>query len=78
MRTTLNLDDDVLAAAQEIARRERKTAGQVISELVRGALTGSPPSEAVTEPVLGFRPFPSRGVIVTNDVVDRLREEGEY
>ena len=31
MRTTLDLDDDVLASAKEIARRENKTAGQVLS-----------------------------------------------
>ena len=33
MRTTLNIDDDVLLAARAIARRDKKTAGQVISEL---------------------------------------------
>ena len=35
MRTTLNIDVDVLAAAKEIAQRERKTAGQSVSELIR-------------------------------------------
>ena len=38
MRTTLDLDDDVLQAAKEIGAMRRKTAGQVISELVRKAL----------------------------------------
>lgn len=32
MRTTLNIDDDVLLAAKAIARRDKKTVGQVISE----------------------------------------------
>jgi hypothetical protein len=32
MRTTLDIADDVLQAAKERARRENKTAGQVISE----------------------------------------------
>jgi len=31
MRTTLDIDDDVLQAAKELARRERKTAGAMIS-----------------------------------------------
>jgi len=31
MRTTLDLDDDVLFAAKEIARREKKTIGKVAS-----------------------------------------------
>lgn len=38
MRTTLDLDDDVLQAAKEIAARRGKTAGQVLSELARKAL----------------------------------------
>ncbi len=38
MRTTLDLDDDVLQAAREIAAMRGKTAGQVLSELARKAL----------------------------------------
>ena len=37
MRTTLDIADDVLFAAQEIAQREKKTLGHVISELARRA-----------------------------------------
>ncbi len=39
MRTTLDIADDVLHAAKERARREKKTAGEIISELARSALT---------------------------------------
>jgi hypothetical protein len=78
MRTTLDLDDDILAASREIARRQKKTAGKVISELVRSALTAPSASGEAPAEVLGFRPFPARGAVVTNEVVDRLREEGEY
>ena len=39
MRTTLDIADDVLQAAKERARREGKTAGEVISDLARRALT---------------------------------------
>ena len=35
MRTTLDIDEDVLEAAEELAERQNKTPGQVISELVR-------------------------------------------
>jgi hypothetical protein len=38
MRTTLDLDHDVLQAVKEIAARRKKTAGQVVSELARKAL----------------------------------------
>jgi len=35
MCTTLDIDEDVLEAAEELAERQDKTPGQVISELVR-------------------------------------------
>ena len=38
MRTTLDIDDDVLRAAKALAETRKKTAGQVISELARQAL----------------------------------------
>jgi Arc/MetJ family transcription regulator len=80
MRTTLDIDDDVLQAAKEIARREKKTAGHVISALARSALAAPRPITAAREPraVYGFRPFPPRGGIVTNDLIDSLREDDVY
>ena len=33
MRTTLAIDDDVLAVAKHLAEREQKTIGEVISSL---------------------------------------------
>jgi hypothetical protein len=78
MRTTLNLDDDVLFAAQELARRQNKTAGELVSELVRQALLARSAGESDEPPTFGFRPFPARGVVVTNALVEKLREEGEY
>lgn len=39
MRTTLDLDDDVLAAARELARAERRSMGAVVSNLARRGLT---------------------------------------
>ena len=38
MRTTLDIADDVLAAAKAIAREQRKSTGEVVSELARTAL----------------------------------------
>jgi hypothetical protein len=43
MRTTLDIADDVLQAAKELARRQKKTAGQVLSELARKALSAEAP-----------------------------------
>ena len=89
MRTTLNIDDDLIIAVKEMAKRESKTAGAVVSELLRDSLTGAaggrmagvadivaPWEAAPAAPVAhGFRPFPKRGGIVTNALIDRLREE---
>ena len=79
MRTTLDIDDDVLQAAKERAKREQKTAGEVVSELLRQALT-APPPPSVREPksVYGFTPFERRGGLVTNELIDQLRNEDAY
>lgn len=80
MRTTLDIAEDVLHAAKERARREGKTAGEVISELARSALTATPATRGVREPKAhyGLRPFPKRGGIVTNERIDKLREDDAY
>lgn len=80
MRTTLDIDDDVLAAAKERARREHRTAGEVVSELLRQALTAAPAPPVVREApaVYGLRPFARRGTIVTNDLIDQLRSDDAY
>ncbi len=80
MRTTLEIADDVLLAAKELARRQKKTAGQMISELARKGLiaTTSSRSARKAEKLFGFEPFPSRGGIVTNEIIDKLRHEDAY
>jgi hypothetical protein len=79
MRTTLDIADDILLAAKDLARREQKTAGQIISDLARKGLTGEP-AAGVTEPkaTYGFRPFPKEGRVVSNALINKLREDGEY
>lgn len=80
MRTTIDIDDDVLQAAKELGQRRRETAGKVISSLARQALTSRSVQEdrvAESEEFYGFKPLPKvPGKIVTNALVDRLREEG--
>ncbi len=79
MRTTLDIDDDVLQAAKELARQEHKTAGRILSELARRGLTGAKDTYSkeptAKEVFLGFRPFTRRGTIVTNKMIDQLRDE---
>ncbi len=79
MRTTLDIDDDILQAAKELARAEKKTAGQVLSELARKALT-QPEARldfSKVEIVDGIPVLPSRGTVVTQELVDRLIEEAD-
>jgi hypothetical protein len=77
MRTTLNLDDDVLVAVKERARREKRTAGEVLSDLARQALTGQAraASQLADDVFHGFQPLGHRGPPVSNALIDRLRED---
>lgn len=76
MRTTLSIDDDVLVAIRERARRERRSAGAVLSELAREALTGQHRQRPETGTERhGFQPLPRRGAAVSNALIDRLRED---
>lgn len=77
MRTTLRLDDDVLMAVKERARRDNRTAGEVLSELARQALTSTSPKRSgdATDNFLGFEPLPHRGAPVTNALIGQLRDE---
>jgi len=80
VRTTLEIADDVLQAARERARREGRSMGAVLSDLARFALTSHRGTLPDGEPkaALGFQPFPSRGGVVTNDLIDHLREDDAY
>lgn len=85
MRTTLDINDDVLFAAKELARREKKSLGQVISDLARRAFATPLPSAENTDTqapskaserlaTYGVHPLPKRGGVVSNELIDRLRD----
>ena len=80
MRTTIDIEDDVLFAVKDLARRQKKTAGEVLSDLARKALTRAPAGAEAREPeaFYGFRPLPRRGGVVSNELVNRLREDDVY
>jgi len=79
MRTTLDIADDVLQAAKELAKHRKKTVGEVLSQLARQGLNPSlPPAAKEPKAHYGLRPFPKRGGIVTNELIDRLREDDSY
>ncbi len=74
VRTTLDIDEDVLEAAKELAARRGTTAGRVLSELARSAL--APRARAARRrnsvPILPTR---KRSGLVTPEIVNRLRDE---
>jgi hypothetical protein len=74
MRTTLTIDDDVLAAAKGLAAREHKSVGEVISALARQALRAPRAARGVRNgvPLLSVR---SGIVPVTPELVNQLRDE---
>ena len=77
MRTTLDIEDDVLAAAKELARRQGTSAGRVASRLLRLALSGDGDrGDTGSLLVAGFRPFRAANPqLVTNDQIDQLRDQ---
>jgi len=84
MRTTLDIEDDVLLAAKELARRDKTTLGQTISALARRAFQAgaAAPTDATTTAfqvserlaTYGVKPLPARGGVVSNALIDRLRD----
>jgi hypothetical protein len=75
MRTTLAIDDDLLAAAKHLAQREHKSVGEVISSLARqGLARGSRGTRTERNgiPLLASR----KGArAVTLELVNQLRDE---
>jgi hypothetical protein len=78
MRTTLDIEDDVLQAAKELARRDGGTAGQVISALARRGLAAPPgkvKKSSGTRSRGGVPLLSSRGEVVTLERIRKLMDE---
>jgi hypothetical protein len=89
MRTTIDLADDVLFAAKEVAQREKISIGEVLSRWARQALLAPADAPAACarrarkgaavtrqqQARLGIQVLPARGGIVTNEAVNRIRDE---
>ena len=75
VRTTLAIDDDVLAAAKHLAEREDKSVGEIISRLARQGLAKGTRSARPARnggPLLSTR---KGGAPVTLELVNQLRDE---
>ena len=75
MRTTIDIEDDVLQAARELAANRGDTLGKVLSDLARKAL--ETPRAARVRNGVSLLPRRPRGAPKpTMDQVNRLRDEG--
>lgn len=74
MRTTLAIDDDVLAAAKALAAIHRKSTGEIISALARQALQPQAASHTTRNGVPLLQPQ-TGSMPVTLDMVNKLRDE---
>jgi hypothetical protein len=73
MRTTIDLEDDVLFATKELAKKRGTTVGRVLSELARQSLTRQSP--VATRDGLPLFPVQPKAGVVTLEFVNRLRDE---
>lgn len=73
MRTTLNIDDDVLAAVKKLAAERKTTVGRMISALARQSLQ-RPRAISGRLRRNGLPVLPKRGGVVTTELVEKLLE----
>ena len=73
MRTTLSIDDDVLDEARALADHQNRSLGEVVSRLMRKALTRPEEAQQYRN---GIPVLPRRGgPRVTLELVNKLRDE---
>lgn len=75
MRTTLAIDDDILAAAKHLAERDRKSVGEVISILARQGLARRSRAAETERNGVPLLPTGRGATLVTPELVNQLRDE---
>lgn len=75
MRTTLAIDDDVLAAAKHLAERDHKSVGEVISTLARQGLARGARGSRTERNGVPLLPGRRGATPVTPELVNQLRDE---
>ena len=75
LRTTLDIEDDVMLAVKQLSRQRHETAGRLVSELVRKALL--PKTRGRERNGVPLFPIKPGSAVVTLDLVNRLRDEAD-
>lgn len=73
MRTTVDMDEDILLAAKDLARRRGTSIGKVLSELARQALSRR--EGAAERNGVPLFPIRAGAGVVTLELVNELRDE---
>lgn len=76
VRTTLDIDDELLLTVKQMAEQRKTTAGRIVSALLRESLQPRPFELEYRNgvPMLPRRP---NGPVVTTELVNRLLDEDE-
>jgi len=75
MRTTVNLDDDVLRAGKELAALSGRTLGQVLSDLIRASLSTGREESPIRNGVPVLPATPDARLVTSEDVARLIDEE---
>ena len=75
MRTTLVIDDDILAVAKHLAEREKKSIGEVVSAMARQGIARGARSTPRVRNGVPLLPARKGGTRVTLELVNSLRDE---
>lgn len=73
MRTTLDIDEDVLFAAKEMAKRRGVSMGKALSDLARQALSRQ--TETLLRNGVPLFPPQAESGVVTLELINQLRDE---
>ncbi len=75
MRTTINLADDALLVAKQVAVRERVSLGEAVSRLIRQGAGARSARPAASVPLRGrFALLPCRDEVITPEHIRELME----
>lgn len=75
MRTTLDIEADILEVAKDIAASERSTAGAVLSKLAKAGFQASQHSSKATKQRNGIEMLPARGEPTSLSHVQSIMDE---
>lgn len=73
MGKTVQIDDDVIQAAERLAAKRNTTVDKVVSDLAREGLALASGLRLIEKG--GFWVLPSRGGVVTSEMVEQLAED---